>query len=72
MKPNPLPNSDDLIADIFEDALHGMRIADAALARIDENSEFGVTIALNDQWFDINMNDKRDLGEGLLALHPWL
>lgn len=66
--PNPEPQSDAMVAEIFEDALSDMQIAEQALAAIPENAEVGVILALNDLWFDININGKRDRGEGLLAL----
>ena len=66
--PNPdaLPFSPDLITNIFAGLLPDMAASRAALNAID--GDVALRINLNDLWFDINMNNTRDMGEGIMEI----
>jgi hypothetical protein len=54
------------VATLFRDMITGMETARAPLEAIPDGADFTVEIALDDLWFDINQNDQRDAGEGLV------
>ncbi|MFT4152091.1 MAG: hypothetical protein QM656_17945 [Paracoccaceae bacterium] len=62
----PPPPQPRAIADLFRGVAAGMDAARMPLSRIPETSDFGLVIALDDLWFDINANGNRDAGEDLL------
>ncbi len=64
---NPQPAKFDpaAITTLFTRAGDELSKAKVSLAKIPENSDFGLDIALDDLWFDINTNGTRDAGEGL-------
>ncbi len=68
--PNPdaKPFKPDLIAGLFTELLTDMDASRAALAQIPNGADVALNINLADLWFDINMNDKRDLGEGIVEV----
>ena len=65
------PNSDaapftpDLIVQLFETLRDDMAISQAALDSVGA-AEVAIELDLNAVWFDINMNDSRDDGEGMV------
>ena len=66
--PSPQPMRASLLAEIFTGVTANMALADAALANIPAGEELGLTLRLEDLWFDINANTRRDPGEDLLPL----
>lgn len=64
---NPTPEAfaAEMISDLFETVLADMEQARQALDTISASDEVSVVIDPQDLWFDINMNDRRDPGEGL-------
>ena len=67
---NALPAKFDpaSVAGVFSHAAAELAKAKATLAKIPEASDFGVEIALDDLWFDINANGTRDTGEAMSAI----
>lgn len=68
LNPSPQPMRASLLAEIFTGVTANMALADAALANIPAGEELGLTLRLEDLWFDINANTRRDPGEDLLPL----
>ena len=68
--PNPdaKPFKADLITGLFTELLTDMVASRAALAQIPDGADVALNINLNDLWFDINMNNTRDLGEGIVEV----
>ncbi len=68
--PNPdaSPFRADLVTEIFTTLDGDMERSRAALARIPEGSEVGLLVNISDLWFDVNMNGRRDVWEGLGAV----
>ena len=58
----------DLITGIFTDLLADMDASRTALASVPEGAEVALEIDLADLWFDINMNNTRDIGEGVIEV----
>jgi len=58
----------ELIQEIFAGVISDMALAKEPLAAISADANVAVRIDLGDLWFDINMNDARDNGEGLAEL----
>lgn len=63
--PAPQPFEPSMIAGIFQDAAADLEAARAALSGISEGADFGLEIALDDLWFDIDASGSRDPGETL-------
>jgi len=63
--PNAKPFSPELITVVFENLRDDMAISQAALDSI-AGAEVAVELDLTDIWFDINMNNTRDSGEGMV------
>lgn len=65
--PNPsaTPFTPDLIVRIFETLRDDMAVSQAALAAVGD-ADVAVELDLNNIWFDINMNEARDSGEGMV------
>jgi hypothetical protein len=68
--PNPdaKPFRADLITGLFTELLTDMDASRAALAEIPEGADVALDMNLANLWFDINMNGKRDLGEGVIEV----
>ena len=68
--PNPdaKPFRADLITGLFTELLKDMDASRAALAEIPEGTDVALDLNLANLWFDINMNGKRDLGEGVIEV----
>ena len=68
--PNPdaKPFRADLIAGLFTGLLTDMDASRAALAEIPDGADVALDLNLANLWFDINMNGKRDLGEGVIEV----
>jgi hypothetical protein len=64
--PNPQPFDPEVIEQMFADIAYDMDIALTELEAIGDADQVAVTIDTADLWFDINMNDTRDAGEGVL------
>ena len=58
----------ELIQEIFTGVISDMALAEEPLGMISDDAVVGVRIDLADLWFDINMNDARDRGEGIVEL----
>jgi hypothetical protein len=63
--PNPAPFDPGMIVGIFEHAAENLTRAQTTLTSIPETSDFGLEIALDDIWFDVNSDGKRSKGEGI-------
>ena len=63
--PNAKPFSPELITIVFENLRDDMAISQAALDKVGD-AEVAVELDLADIWFDINMNNTRDSGEGMV------
>ena len=66
--PNAKPFRADLITGLFTGLLTDMDASRAALAKIPEGADVALELNLANLWFDINMNGKRDLGEGVIEV----
>jgi len=68
--PNPdaKPFRADLITGLFTGLLTDMDASRAALAEIPDGADVALDLNLANLWFDINMNGKRDLGEGVIEV----
>ncbi len=68
--PNPdaKPFRADLITGLFTELLTDMDASRAALAQIPDGTDVVLDLNLANLWFDINMNGKRDLGEGVIEV----
>lgn len=68
--PNPSakPFKPSLITGLFAELLTDMDASRAALAQIPNGADVALNVNLADLWFDINMNNKRDLGEGIVEV----
>ena len=68
--PNPdaKPFKAELITELFTELLTDMQSSRAALAQVPDGADAQFDINLNDLWFDINMNSKRDMGEGVIEV----
>lgn len=66
--PNPEPWKPELVRDLFAGVLGDMAGVTEALAPIPETTDMGLEIALNDLWFDIDADGKRDEREDLFEL----
>ncbi len=64
----PEPMRASLVAEIFGGALAQMALAETTLAAIPEGADIGLTIRLEDLWFDITGDGQRGIGEDLLPL----
>ena len=64
---NPTPTAFDpaVIANIFIHAEAKLTAAKATLAAIPATSDFGLEIAIDDLWFDVNQNATREPREGI-------
>ncbi len=64
--PNPAPEpfKGEMISQLFADVDAGMNEARATLETLPDDADFALIIALDDLWFDINMNGTRDTREG--------
>lgn len=65
--PNPsaAPFTPDLIVKVFETLRDDMAVSQSALEAVG-NADAAVELDLNTIWFDINMNNARDQGEGMV------
>ncbi len=63
--PNPAAFDPRMIVGIFVHAADNLTKAQATLTAIPEASDFGLEIALDDIWFDVNSDGKRGKGEGI-------
>ena len=63
--PNPAPFDPRMIVGVFEHAAANLTKAQTTLTAIPGTSDFGVEIALDDIWFDVNSDGKRSKGEGI-------
>lgn len=63
--PNPAPFDPAAIVTLFQHASDTLTTAKASLTAIPATSDFKVEIALDDLWFDVDMNGNRSPGEGL-------
>lgn len=70
LPPNPdaVPFQPEVIANTFAAALDDLDGSLAALDTITDTDTFGVTINTADLWFDINANNTRDAGEGVMEV----
>lgn len=68
LAPNPAPEPLDpgLIRDTLRETLPRLEAARDPLEGLDD--DFGVDIALNDLWFDVNANGTRDTGEDVAQI----
>lgn len=64
--PDPKPFEPGLITGLFADLLDDMDASRAALSTLPDGSDPVLELNLMDLWFDINMNNTRDPGEGLM------
>ena len=64
--PNPDPFEASMITEMFSELTKDLDASRAALAQIPEGANPLIDLNLIDLWFDINMNDTRDAGEGLM------
>ncbi len=62
--PNARPFEAGMITELFENLRDDMAVSQAALDAV--SGEVGVEIDLAALWFDINMNQQRDAGEGVV------
>ena len=62
--PNAQPFSPELITVLFENLREDLAVSQAALDAVE--GDVSVKVDLMTLWFDINMNDVRDEGEGLM------
>ncbi len=67
--PNPdaAPFTPDLILTLFEHLRDDMALTQDTLGQVDAQ-DVALEIDLTDIWFDINMNQQRDFGEGLIEV----
>ncbi|MEO6299322.1 MAG: hypothetical protein ABIV25_04525 [Paracoccaceae bacterium] len=63
--PNPAPFDPKMIVNVFAHAADKLAKAQTALTAIPESSDFGLEIALDDIWFDVNSDGARSKGEGI-------
>jgi hypothetical protein len=66
--PEPDPFRPELVADILQTLIDDMEAARAPLPAIADSDDFGVVLALDDIWFDIDMNGTRSPEESLLRV----
>lgn len=66
--PAPEPFTADIIATLFADLVADMDAARAPLLDIADSDSVDLPVAINDLWFDINMNATRDKGEGVAQI----
>lgn len=68
--PNPAakPFKPDLITGLFTELLTDMDASRAALDQIPDGADVALNVNIADLWFDINMNNTRDLGEGIVEV----
>lgn len=66
--PQPKPFEAGMITGIFTGLLSDMDASRAALAAIPDDADVALEINLADLWFDINMNNTRDIGEGVIEV----
>lgn len=68
--PNPTakPFRASLITDIFTGLLADMDASRAALAKVPKGADLALDLDLADLWFDINMNNNRGPGEGIIEV----
>lgn len=66
--PSAKPFKPNLVTGLFTELLSDMDASRAALAQIPEGADVALNVNLGDLWFDINMNNKRDLGEGIVEV----
>jgi hypothetical protein len=64
--PDPTPFDPATIATAFRGLSARMDDARMPLVEIPASSDFGVTIRLDDLWFDINANSRHDAGESMM------
>lgn len=69
VEPNPeaKPFKASLITDIFTELRDDMQASRDAMAQIPNDAELELNLNLHALWFDVNMNGKRDLGEGVIT-----
>lgn len=67
LQDNPKPAAFDpsAVVNVFVHAGDRLATAKATLASLPDSAEFGLEIALDDLWFDVNTNGTRDGGEGI-------
>ena len=65
---SPEPFTGAIIEGMFAQISIDMNAAIDALSVITDESDVGVTINTADIWFDINMSDSREAGEGLIEI----
>ncbi len=70
IEPNPdaAPFAPALITTLFSDLRGDMDASRAALDQVDTGDDVALTLNLMDLWFDVNMNQIRDPGEGVIEL----
>ncbi|GGL52685.1 hypothetical protein [Wenxinia marina] len=66
--PAPEPFTPDAVEVLFADIVTDMQAASDVLLTIGDADAVGVSVALGDLWFDIDMDGARSDGEGLLDL----
>ena len=63
--PNPAPFEPKAIVNLFAHAADRLQKAQGHLIGIPDTSDFGLEIALDDLWFDVNSDGSRSMGEGI-------
>jgi len=66
--PDAKPFKPDLITGLFTELLTDMDASRAALAQIPDSADVALNVNLADLWFDINRNNTRDMGEGIVEV----
>ncbi|PIE16153.1 MAG: hypothetical protein CSA68_03935 [Rhodobacterales bacterium] len=66
--PSPKPFKPSLITDIFAELRTDMQASRDAMAQIPADAELELNINLNQLWFDVNVNNQRDVGEGAVII----
>lgn len=75
--PAPAPFRASLVSEVFQGLLTRMDQSVGTLSAIGDDTEIGLTVRLDDLWFDIDANGTRSAAEGLLPiamsalLNPW-
>ncbi|MEE9454489.1 MAG: hypothetical protein V3V13_08935 [Paracoccaceae bacterium] len=70
VEPNPdaAPFAPALITALFSDLRSDMDASRAALDQVAGGDDVALNLNLMDLWFDVNMNARRDVGEGVIEL----
>ncbi len=66
--PSPKPFKPSLITEIFAELSSDMQASRDAMAQIPADAELELNIDLSQLWFDVNMNNQRDEGEGAVII----